>query len=135
MAVTDLSLISSLKTSMQWHQARQKVLAENVANADTPGYRGKDLAPLRIAAPGVVAKPSIPPLMLDVSDPSHITGRPAVERFDPERVSGFEVTPNGNSVDIEEQMVKSGANQVDFQAVSSLYERSLMLLKKAVGKS
>ena len=51
------------------------------------------------------------------------------------RVSGFEVTPNGNSVDIEEQMVKSGANQVDFQAVSSLYERSLMLLKKAVGKS
>lgn len=135
MAVTDLSLISSLKTSMQWHQARQKVLAENVANADTPGYRGKDLAPLQIKAPGVVAKPSIPPLALDVGDPGHIAGRPAVETFDPQKVSGFEVTPNGNAIDLEEQMVKSGANQVDFQAVSSLYERSLTLLRKAVGKA
>lgn len=135
MAVTDLSLISSLKTSMQWHQARQKVLAENVANADTPGFRGKDLAPLQLKAPGLVDKPSIPPLMLDVSAPGHIAGRPAVDVFNPERVSGFEVTPNGNSVDLEDQMVKSGENQVDFQAVSSLYERSLTLLRKAVGKA
>ena len=134
MSMTDLPVLQAIKGKLRFHEARQKVLAENVANADTPGYRGKDLAPLRIAAPGLVAKPSIPPLMLDVSDPGHIAGRTVVERFDPERVSGFEVTPNGNSIDIEEQMVKSGANQVDFQAVSSLYERSLMLLKKAVGK-
>jgi flagellar basal-body rod protein FlgB len=34
-----------LRTRMQWHQERQRVLAENVANAETPRYRARDLAP------------------------------------------------------------------------------------------
>ena len=39
----DLSLFAAMKQKMQWHQARQGVLAENVANAETPGYRSRDL--------------------------------------------------------------------------------------------
>jgi flagellar basal-body rod protein FlgB len=135
MAIADLPLLGGLKTSMQWHQSRQKVLAENVANADTPGYRGKDLKALQLGAPGTVARPTMPALALAVSDPGHIPGRTVVETFAAEKVNGFEVTPNGNAVDLEEQMIKSSANQVEFQAVSSLYERSLGLLRKAVSKS
>ena len=45
MAITDLPLFSMLRTRMQWHQERQRLLAENVANADTPNYRPRDLAP------------------------------------------------------------------------------------------
>ncbi|TXM83122.1 flagellar basal body rod protein FlgB, partial [Methylobacterium sp. WL122] len=44
MAVTDMPLLGMLRTKMQWHQARQKLLAENVANADMPGFRPRDLA-------------------------------------------------------------------------------------------
>ena len=36
MAITDIPIFSMLRTRMQWHQERQRVLAENVANADTP---------------------------------------------------------------------------------------------------
>ena len=43
MALSDLKLFSMLRSKMQWHQARQKVLAENIANADSPGYKVKDL--------------------------------------------------------------------------------------------
>ena len=39
MAITDLPIFSMLRTRMQWHQERQRLLAENVANADTPNYR------------------------------------------------------------------------------------------------
>ena len=46
MAITDIPILSMLRTRMEWHQERQRVLAENVANADTPDYRPKDLAPL-----------------------------------------------------------------------------------------
>lgn len=45
MAITDLPLFGMLKTKMRWHQARQSVLAQNIANADTPGFRPSDLKP------------------------------------------------------------------------------------------
>ncbi len=46
MAISDLPIFSMLRTRMNWHQERQRLLAENVANADTPGFRPRDLAPL-----------------------------------------------------------------------------------------
>ena len=45
MPISDIPILSMLRTRMQWHQERQQVLAENVANADTPNYRPRDLAP------------------------------------------------------------------------------------------
>ncbi len=48
MAVTDLPLLAMLRTRMQWQQARQTLIAENVANADMPGFRPRDLAALRL---------------------------------------------------------------------------------------
>ena len=39
MGITDIPIFSMLRTRMQWPQERQRVLAENVANADTPKYR------------------------------------------------------------------------------------------------
>ncbi len=49
MPITDIPILSMLRERMQWQQARQQVLAENVANADTPDYQAKDLAPLDFA--------------------------------------------------------------------------------------
>jgi flagellar basal-body rod protein FlgB len=50
MAIPDLPILSMLRTRMQWHQERQRVLAENVANAETPRYRARDLAPPNFAS-------------------------------------------------------------------------------------
>ncbi len=43
MSTGDLPLFSMLKTRMRWHQERQKTLAENVSNVDTPGFKARDL--------------------------------------------------------------------------------------------
>ena len=43
MAIDDLPILSALRTKMQWHQERQRVLAENVSNANTPNFRPNDL--------------------------------------------------------------------------------------------
>ena len=51
MAITDIPILSMLRTRLQWSQERQRVLAENVANADTPNYRARDLAPPKFEAP------------------------------------------------------------------------------------
>jgi flagellar basal-body rod protein FlgB len=43
MAINDLPVLSALRTKMQWHQERQRVLAENVSNSDTPNFKPRDL--------------------------------------------------------------------------------------------
>src|SRR5262249_12450908 len=47
MPISDVPILSMLRTKMQWHQERQKLLAENVSNADTPRFKPHDLAPLK----------------------------------------------------------------------------------------
>src|SRR5215470_3806727 len=46
MPISDMPIFSMLRTKMQWHQERQRLLAENVANADTPKFTPRDLVPL-----------------------------------------------------------------------------------------
>ena len=134
-ALGDLKLFAFLKTKMQWHQARQRVLAENVANADTPRYRPNDLKPMsfesRVAAGGSGA---LLPMRTNVA---HIKGSPmpAPGPFASARGGGWEVTPAGNAVVLEEQMIKVSENQFDFQMASTLYSRSLGLLRTAVGRN
>ena len=53
---------------------------------------------------------------------------------DPRRVKGFEIRPSGNGVNLEEEMMKAGDNQSDYQLAASLYQKSLTTLKIAIGK-
>src|SRR5262249_21353878 len=46
MDLSKMPLFSLVAQRLGWLSERQRVLAENVANADTPGYRAHDLAPL-----------------------------------------------------------------------------------------
>jgi flagellar basal-body rod protein FlgB len=140
MSVTQLPLVEALKTKMRWHQARQTVLAENVANADTPRYRGQDLkAPDFSALVGTAtsAAPQLKQISIALTEPGHIAGVDAggKDGFTSKPQKGdFEVRPNGNAVNLEDEMVKTSENQVDFQAVSSLYQKNLDLIKEAIGK-
>src|SRR5690606_40338532 len=50
MGLMNMPVFSALTDKMRWHQTRQGLLAENVANAETPGYRGRDLKQYDFAA-------------------------------------------------------------------------------------
>ena len=54
--------------------------------------------------------------------------------FSTERTSKYDVKPAGNAVNLEDEMMKVAANQMDHQAAISLYSRSMGLLKTAIGK-
>ncbi len=135
MAITDIPILSMLRTRMQWAQTRQRVLAENVANADTPQYRARDLAPLKFDPPGQGAPAATASLALATTEPGHIggLGQSAV-RFATQVEARNEVRPTGNAVNLEEEMMKVAANQMDYQAATAVYTRSLNLIKIALGK-
>lgn len=133
MAMGDLPIFAALKNRMQWHQTRQTLLAENVANAETPGYRGRDLAPysfdqaLENSRVAVAAR---------TTDPRHIQigGSSGANGFGARTLNSFEISPEGNGVTLEEEMMKVTTNQMDYQAAATLYTRSMRLLRIALGK-
>ncbi len=131
MAIADLPLFQALRTKMRWHQARQGVLAENVANADTPGYRARDLKQLnfertlRTTSRAVAAARTHPAHL-----PAGVAARGSV--YGTQKTEQFEITPNGNGVTLEEQMMNVTANQMDYQAATTLYSRGLGLIRTAV---
>jgi flagellar basal-body rod protein FlgB len=131
MPIADIPILSMLRTSMQWHQARQEVLAENVANADTPNYQARDIAPLDFASqlPGAS-------LGMVSTDQNHIAGAAASagSQFASDSSGRYEIRPRGNSVTHEDEMMKVAANQMDFEAVTSLYTHSLAMIKLAIGR-
>ena len=131
MAISDLAIFSMLRTRMNWHQERQRLLAENVANADTPNYRPRDLAPLDF---GKQVQQASGQLRLALTSPAHLSSPSAAGAFATERPAKYDVRPAGNAVNLEDEMMKVAANQMDHQAAISLYSRSMGLLKTAIGK-
>src|SRR5471032_3284321 len=133
MAISDIPILSMLRTRLQWSQERQRVLAENVANADTPKYRGRDLTAPKFDEPAQVAP--VPTIALATTANGHIGGMATTgSAFQTESKDKFEVRPTGNAVNLEDEMMKVAANQMDYQAVTALYTRSLNLMKTALGK-
>ncbi|WP_319773009.1 flagellar basal body rod protein FlgB [Breoghania sp.] len=134
MGISNISVFQALKTKMQWHQERQGVLSQNVANADTPGYMGRDLkAP--VFSDSLEKATNVKPVKLAVTEPGHMHAS-SNRTFGLDRKAGsFEVTPDENSVVLEEQMMKVTSNQMDYQAAATLYSRGLGLLKTAIGRS
>ena len=121
------NLMLALKTRMHWHQSRQKVLAENVANADSPGFR-----PMEVKAPAIGTGTGSVGLARTSAGHLDLSGR--VGGFDSSKAQRFETTPSGNAVNLEDEMMKVAQNQSDYQLAASLYSKGLGLMKIAIGK-
>ena len=135
MAINDLPALSALRTKMQWHQERQRVLAENISNSDTPNFKPRDLVEPKFHRNGSSAAGSMGSLAMTRTSGSHIAAAVTAQSFQQDGgKGGFQTRPAGNSVNLEDQMLKVSANQMDYAAATSLYSKSLHLLKTAIGK-
>jgi flagellar basal-body rod protein FlgB len=130
MPISNVPIFSMLRAKMQWHQERQRLLAENVANADTPKFRPRDLSPMKLDL-----QPAPAGVSLVRTSAAHIAGSTASgSQFQLDRHGEFQVRPTGNAVSLEDEMMKVASNAMDFQAATALYTRGLGLIKSALGK-
>jgi flagellar basal-body rod protein FlgB len=132
MSINDLPVLSALRTKMQWHQERQRVLAENISNSDTPNFKPRDLVEPKFNAGG--ASGPMGSLAMMRTSAAHIAPSGGSSGFAQNAKAGYETRPAGNAVNLEDEMLKVSANQMDYAAATSLYSRSLGLLKTAIGK-
>lgn len=131
MALGDIPLFGMIKDRMHWLTERQRVLSQNVANADTPGYAARDLKKQNFGAVLNAHGPVLKPVRTNEMHigPGGATGTKPKSEERPDS----ETTPTGNSVVLEEQMIKVAETQVDYEMVTGLYSKSLGLLRTALG--
>ena len=134
MGLSSIPLFSALTEKMKWHQSRQGLLAENVANAETPGYRGRDLKAYGFEEQ--MRSLSVASIATQATNPMHIVkAGMGGDGFGSRQLNNFEVTPEGNGITLEDEMMKVTTNQMDYQAVTALYTRSIRMIKVALGRS
>ena len=132
MDLRQIPLFEMMTQRMSWLTQRQKVLAQNVANADTPDYVPRDLVKLDFER---VLGSTTRRLKMWATAPSHITDRTRNGEFrDAEMKKTYDVAPAGNSVVIEEQLIKVADTRMDFELTSTLYKKSVKLFSTAIGR-
>jgi flagellar basal-body rod protein FlgB len=131
MSMTSVPIVSILRERMQWHQARQKVLAENVSNADTPGFRPRDLQPFIPVDPSAATASS--GQGVERTDPMHIALTSGATDPNERAARRFETRPSGNAVTLDDEMLKVAENQSEYQLATTLYQKSLAMLRAAAG--
>ena len=118
-------LVEVSRHAMDYHMRRHNVLASNVANVDTPGFRPRDL----VRVGGEEPAGSLPLRMTREGHMSPPGRGPAVRQVREERV----VRPggDGNAVSLEREMAKIGANRLRYEAVGRIVRQQLGLLRYA----
>lgn len=121
--------IFRMSTALAQHAgARQSVLARNIANADTPGYGARDIAPFTEIYNG---NSSFQPR---ITRSGHIgrdtAGGYAVEIRD---AAPGEIDPNGNSVSLEQEMLKAVEVKREHERALAIFKSSLTVLRAATG--
>jgi flagellar basal-body rod protein FlgB len=136
----DIPLFSMLKGRMDYLNARQKVVSENVANADTPGFTPRDLKPKTFDQ---VLAGQGGPVALAQTQVGHMPiGGPHGNRGMVGSSSAYqamtspdsETRMDGNSVVLEEEMMKMAESRMAYDAAVTLYQKSLGMLRLAARK-
>lgn len=132
MDLKTLPLFQAVKKRMDWLAQRQEVLSQNIANADSPKYRARDLKAYNFKE---LLRREGAQLNMVTSGKGHLPGREKRIRDFAERADRrpFETTPMGNSVVLEEQMAKIGETGANYKMATNLYRKHIGMIRIALG--
>ena len=132
MDLSQIPIFRMMSDKMRWLTQRQRVLAQNIANADTPNYQARDLKSIDFRK--AVGK-NIFQVVLNKTDAKHISFK-AKERFKVvESRHPYETAPSGNAVVLEEQLIKVQQTAADYELMTSLYRKHLSMFRIALGRN
>lgn len=133
MELSSLTLFRMSRQKMDWLGDRQVVLAQNIANSDTPNYRSQDLRALDFRRE-VQNSLHLPIRQTSVG---HIEGtvRQGEHRVEAERERDlYETNPNQNGVVMEEQLMAVQETNMQYQLATNIYQKNLQMFKTALGR-
>jgi flagellar basal-body rod protein FlgB len=134
MNLDQIPLMAMLKGKLGYLNERQKLISQNVANADTPGYAPTDLKPFTFEQ-ALAAPSSSGGVGVVRTNGAHLAGKSAPKSsWKSEVQADSEARLDGNQVVLEDQMIKMQEARMDYDAAIGLYQKSLSMLRLAVRK-
>ena len=133
MDTSQIPLFAMLRQRLGYLGERQRVISQNVANTDTPGYRPNDLKAFGFSAAlqsqaGLAMQPA-------QTSAGHMPGggkKPGgAGTYRPVKSLDSETTLDGNSVVLEDQMIKMSEARMQYDAAIGFYQKSMALLRMA----
>ncbi|MDA8230557.1 MAG: flagellar basal body rod protein FlgB [Magnetospirillum sp.] len=122
-----IDVLAMATKKMDWLAERQEVLAENIANSDTPKYTPRDLKPLDFKS--VLQETGQPAVLPVATNPRHIVPQMTDPNVVQTEKKAYESSPDGNAVVLEEQMSKVGEDRAAYEVASTLFQKQVSLLK------
>jgi len=138
MPVSTPPLLAGIGQAMKNLSERQRVIAQNIANSETPGFKARDVTPPNFSSllsAQEAGKPAVARPRITLSSGMTALGAHQIMAGNivPDR-DVSETKPDGNTVVLEDQLLKMGQVQADFATMTSLYRKQMGLLKAAIGR-
>ncbi|GAB5389879.1 MAG: flagellar basal body rod protein FlgB [Alphaproteobacteria bacterium] len=127
MDVSSIGLMAAMAEKMNHLTQRSRVLAQNIANADTPGYQPMDIAPFDFAEAMARVDQRKPITNFDGTGP--VAARPDEQRMT------YETAPAGNAVVLEEQVMMAAETAMDYRLVADIYRKNMGMMRLAINGS
>ena len=123
-----IPLLSMLTQRMAWLGQRQQTLAQNVANASTPGYERRDVKPLDFLG---LARNASRRVRLAATDARHLAGGVRAPAF---REEVRNPSSAGNAVVLEEELIRVSETVMEHQLMTDLYRKHVKMIRSALGR-
>ena len=138
MELTNLPVFGLIRQRMNWLNQRQEVIAQNVANADTPDYPSRDLKAFDFKNVIRQNRPKTQRVAVNLTKPTHIPGSQGqnsgtFKEIDARRP--YETAPDGNQVVLEEQMIKMNETVTNHSLITQIYRKQLAMFKTVTRRS
>jgi flagellar basal-body rod protein FlgB len=129
-------ILSGIRRQMETLSDRQRVISQNIANSETPGFKARTVEE-PISRTWSAQRRGITVARPQVQLTDGMKGLGAIQPAGAGIVLDKDISetkPDGNNVTLEDQLLKMGQIQADFTAMTNLYRKQLNMLKTAVGK-
>jgi flagellar basal-body rod protein FlgB len=135
MDYSEIPLFKLVGRRMNWLNQRQAVLAHNIANSDTPNFRPSDLdaSSFKALVQGEFATGFLEPTRTNQAHMvvgGSMNGEFAVR----EQKDVYETNLSGNAVSLEEQLIKIGETEMDYQLATNVYRKYVGMFRLALGR-
>jgi flagellar basal-body rod protein FlgB len=124
---TSLPLFDLAEQRLAWTDRRQEVLAQNIANLNTPNWHAKDLRPFAQALAGATAP------ALARTEPGHLAGTEDTAAQSLLRLEPSARQPDGNAVSLDDQLTKVADTATSQEIATTLYKKYLSMFSMALG--
>lgn len=108
--------------------ARQAVVARNIANADTPGFRAQSIASFKDSYRAAQATP------MRATRAGHLTGDMGGASATRTQVATGTPSPNGNTVSLEDELLNSVAVGREHNRALTVYRHTMTVLRSSLGR-